>query len=997
METIVTWKSPKRLAAFLISIVVLLALLMLSNVVRSPVNFADNNFEQVIREKIEKPSGTIFRSELTAIIELDASGRDIHNLEGIGALKRLVTLNLADNFVSDLAPLSDLKMLRVLNLSNNQMCDLKLVNFSSIENLQLRELDLGNNHCDNGEALRDISRLSSLADIEVLDLRNNHIEDIKPLTHLSDLRSLDLRVNQIIDIEPLQQLTKLEELNLRENVISDLSPLTGLTGLDYLNIHSNPVETGFEVLGTLINLETLIMRNVPVGEADHFLENLTHLRRLNMRNTGITDVSVIGQLMAAGALQDKPEEGIVGTIDLLEIELIGEDIDPYRELRQYWDNISHRYPLSLPHYPSSVNPPGFSHDSGFYAKEFFLTLSTDVPDGRIFFTLDGSEPALTPDFAPLGSTMEYLTPIFLQNMSDQPNVLANIRTVSLWAEYVPPSQVFKGSVLRAIVLDSMGNRSDVKTHSYFIDDQMLGRYSLPIVSITTNPDYLFDDEIGIYVPGNLYTPLGPDQRWSEDNSNFFQRGLKWERPVHFQMFDLNGNEVIGLDAGIRIHGNFTRLFNQKSLRLYAREEYDGTGLIEYDFFPNLNNRLSENTVDTFKTLILRNGGNGWLEAYFRDVLAHSLVEHTKLDIQGYKPVIIFINGEYWGIHNIRTRYDEHYFSSYYEIEPQDLVVLNNAVGNLYLGNPGDEDSFKNLLKIIDENYIENNYETVDTLSNQGLYEEFIENIDVDNYINNHLAHIYSKNTDWPHNNVLIWRKNTTPLDPIMSEVNYGHDGKWRWMITDVDHGFMYPRHNTLLHATTESGRKFSTFLLRSLLENDQFRTQFINTFADQLNTSFREEVVLARIDEFEKLYDPEIEEQIHRWGNLEGSYEAWQENVAEVREFAMVRPTYVRQHIIDYFNLPGWARLTVQTQPTHGYIRVNTIDITENAVGVQNPGNWSGIYFQGVPIELDAVPYEGYHFVRWEGENLHHNDFESSVINIRLDSNIIISAIFEKN
>jgi hypothetical protein len=997
METIVTWKSPKRLAAFLISIVVLLALLMLSNVVRSPVNFADNNFEQVIREKIEKPSGTIFRSELTAIIELDASGRDIHNLEGIGALKRLVTLNLADNFVSDLAPLSDLKMLRVLNLSNNQMCDLKLVNFSSIENLQLRELDLGNNHCDNGEALRDISRLSSLADIEVLDLRNNHIEDIKPLTHLSDLRSLDLRVNQIIDIEPLQQLTKLEELNLRENVISDLSPLTGLTGLDYLNIHSNPVETGFEVLGTLINLETLIMRNVPVGEADHFLENLTHLRRLNMRNTGITDVSVIGQLMAAGALQDKPEEGIVGTIDLLEIELIGEDIDPYRELRQYWDNISHRYPLSLPYYPSSVNPPGFSHVSGFYAKEFFLTLSTDVPDGRIFFTLDGSEPALTPDFAPLGSTMEYLTPIFLQNMSDQPNVLANIRTVSLWAEYVPPSQVFKGSVLRAIVLDSMGNRSDVKTHSYFIDDQMLGRYSLPIVSITTNPDYLFDDEIGIYVPGNLYTPLGPDQRWSEDNSNFFQRGLKWERPVHFQMFDLNGNEVIGLDAGIRIHGNFTRLFNQKSLRLYAREEYDGTGLIEYDFFPNLNNRLSENTVDTFKTLILRNGGNGWLEAYFRDVLAHSLVEHTKLDIQGYKPVIIFINGEYWGIHNIRTRYDEHYFSSYYEIEPQDLVVLNNAVGNLYLGNPGDEDSFKNLLKIIDENYIENNYETVDTLSNQGLYEEFIENIDVDNYINNHLAHIYSKNTDWPHNNVLIWRKNTTPLDPIMSEVNYGHDGKWRWMITDVDHGFMYPRHNTLLHATTESGRKFSTFLLRSLLENDQFRTQFINTFADQLNTSFREEVVLARIDEFEKLYDPEIEEQIHRWGNLEGSYEAWQENVAEVREFAMVRPTYVRQHIIDYFNLPGWARLTVQTQPTHGYIRVNTIDITENAVGVQNPGNWSGIYFQGVPIELDAVPYEGYHFVRWEGVDEALIDTESEMMILLMSSEVTITAVFESN
>lgn len=997
METIVTWKSPIRLAAFLISIVVLLALLILSNEVRSPINFADQNLEQVIREKIEKPSGTIFKTELVSIIELDSSGKDISRLEGIESLKKLVSLNLADNAVSDLNPLSELKMLRILDLSNNQICDLNIINFSSIEYLQLRELNLGNNNCENGEALSDISQLGSLTEIEVLDLRNNHIEDIKPLAGLSGLRSLDLRGNQIKDIQPLQQLTRLEELNLKENAITDLSPLAGLTGLDYLNIHSNPVETGIEVLGNLINLETLIMRNVPVGEADHFLENLTQLRRLNMRNTGITDVSVIGQLMAAGALQDRPQAGIVATIDLLEIVPFGEDIDPYRELRQYWDNISFRLPLRLPYYPSAVIPPGFSHDSGFYAEEFNLTLSTDVPDGRIFYTIDGSEPSLTPDRAPLGSTAEYGQPILLQNMSDQPNVLANIRTVSLWAEYVPPSEVFKGSVVRAIVLDSMGNRSDVITHSYFIDDQMLGRYSFPIVSISTNPDYLFDDEIGIYVPGNLYTPLGPDQRWSQDQSNFFQRGLKWERPVHFQMFDLNGNEVIGLDAGIRIHGNFTRLFNQKSLRLYAREEYDGTGLIEYDFFPNLNNRLNENTVDTFKTLILRNGGNGWLEAYFRDVLAHSLVEHMKVDIQGYKPVIIFINGEYWGIHNIRNRYDEHYFSSYYGIDSQELIVLNNAVGNLYIGNPGDEDSFINLLKIIDENYIENEYQTVDTLSNQSLYEEFVKRIDIGNYINYQVSYIYFKNTDWPHNNVRIWRKNITPTDAVPAGDNFGLDGKWRWMIMDIDHGFMYPNHNTLLHATTENRYMFSTFLTRSLLENDQFRMQFINTFADHLNTTFREEVVLEKIDEFEKLYDQEIEEQIHRWGNLEGSYEAWQENVNEIREFALLRPTNVRQHINEFFELPGTASLTVHTDPSKGYVRINTININERTVGVSNSENWTGIYFQGIPIELEAVPNEGYHFVRWEGVDETSADAESEKMTLQLSSEVILKAVFEIN
>jgi hypothetical protein len=997
METIITWKSPKRITAFLISIVVLLALLMLSNYVRSPVDFPDQNLEQVIREKIEKPSGTIFKSELASIIDLDASGRDIRYLDGIEALKRLVTLNLSDNLVSDLTPLSNLKMLRVLNLSNNQMCDLNLVNFSSIENLQIRELDLVSNHCDNGELLRDISHLSRLTEIEELVLSNNHIEDIKPLAHLSKLKSLDLRGNQIKDIEPLQQLTRLKELNLRENAISDLSPLTGLTRLDYLNIHTNPVETGLEVLRNLINLETLIMRNVPIGEAYHFLENLTHLRRLNIRNTGITDVSVIGQLMAAGALQDKPEEGIVGAIDLLDIDPIEEDVDPYHELRQYWDNISLRLPLRLPYYHSSVNPPGFSHDSGFYKKEFYLTLSSDEADGKIFYTLDGSDPALTPDFEPLGTTIEYDQPILLQNRRDQPNVLANIRTVSLWAEYVPPSEVFKGNVIRAIVLDSMGNRSDVITQSYFIDEQMTDRYSMPIVSISTNPDYLFDDEIGIYVPGNLYIPLGPDQRWSEDNSNFFQRGLKWERPVHFQMFDLNGNEVLGFDAGIRIHGNFTRLFNQKSLRLYAREEYDGKGLIGYDFFPDLNGRVSVNNVETFETLIIRNGGNSWLEAYFRDVLAHSLLEHTKLDIQGFMPVIVFINGEYWGIHNIRTRYDEHYFSSYYRIDPEELVVLNNAVGNLYVGNPGDEDDFLDLLKLIDENYIENDYQTVDTLSNQDLYDEFVKRIDIDNYIDNHIAHIYFKNTDWPHNNVRIWRKNINPSDSIPVGNSDSQDGKWRWLFMDADHGFMNPSHNTLLHATTVNRYMFSTFLTRSLLENEQFRTQFINNFADHLNTSFREEVVLERIEELEKLYDPEIKEQIHRWGNLGGSYEAWQENVEEIREFARLRPMIIRQHIIDYFDLDDLTTLSIQTDPTKGYIRINTINLTENAVGVREPGHWTGIYFKGIPVEIEAVAFEGYRFVRWEGIDTQSGNNEALVIILNFDIDLKITAVFDIN
>lgn len=996
METTLSRNSQKVIAVFLFSVIILFCLLILSNQVTSTVSFIDENLEQAVREKINNHSDPICQTDLKSILELDAAGRQIQNLEGIEKLSRLAVLNLADNSIKDLSPLNNLSMLRSLNLNNNQFCDLKLVNFPSITNLQLRELNLQGNVCENGEKLSDISDVNDLTDLELLDLRNNNIEDITSLANLPKLSSLDLRNNQIRDIEALSQLTNLKELNLRENEIIDVGPLIGLTNLTYLNIHSNPIETNLAGLGNLHKLETLIMRNVPIGNDFHFLENLTRLQRLNIRNTGITDVSIIGKLMANGALQDKPEDGIDASIDLLEINPSGKEKDPYLELRRYWDNISYRHPLSLPYYPSSVSPPVFSHESGFYKEEFYLTLSTNEPDGKIFYTLDGAEPSFTPELTPLGSTTEYRQPIFLQNKSEHPNILSNIRTDSQWGRYVPPSEVFKSNIVRAIVLDNNDNRSNAITHSFFVDDQIDERYSMPIVSISTNPDYFLDDEIGIYVPGNLYKPFGPDQHWSVDQSNFFQRGLKWERPIHFQMIDTLGNTVISQDAGIRIHGNFTRLFNQKSLRLYARKEYSGLDFVEFNFFPELNNRLSNNSVDTFSTLIIRNGGNAWLEAFFRDVLAHSLLYHTNLDIQGFMPVILFINGEYWGIHNIRTRYDEHYFYSYHGVKPDELVVLNNAVGNLYFGEPGDEDDFIELLKLIDENYIENDYQTVDTLSNHNIYEEFVKRIDINNYINYHIAHIYFKNTDWPHNNLRIWRKNISPTNSVSEGSNYGQDGRWRWLFMDADHGFMDPSHNTILHATTKDRYPFSTFLTRSLLENDQFRNQFINTFADHLNTSFREEVVLERIDELEKLYDPEIEEQIHRWGNLGGSYGAWLENVESIREFARLRPMMVRQHIIDYFDLPGLATLTVQTDPTKGYVRINTIDLTANSVGVNDPAQWTGIYFNSIPLEIEAIPFEGYHFVGWEGITLQNEETEASTIIINLESDLIIFPIFEK-
>lgn len=932
----------------------------MANLVDPVVAFADPNLELAIREKLEQPSAPLTRLDVLAITELDASNRDIKRLEGIESLRRLSILNLEGNAVEDISPLAGLGMLAELNLRNNQIANLDDVNFRKITHLRLRSLNLENDIDDELGGLADVRLVGEFSQLEILNLRGNRITEINTFRSLIRLVELDLRGNLVSDIEPLRELYALKELNLRDNNIRNIEPLNDLTNLTYLNLHSNPIETGLGALSNLKALKTLIMRNVFIGDDYHFLANLQNLQKLNIRNTGITDVSVLGDLMSGGALQDDPGQGISASVDLLELDLARNNADPYFGLRRYWDNISSRYPITLPYYPGSVEPPIFSHLGGFYQQGFFLVLTTPAQGRPIFYTLDGAEPLLTPSFEPMGSTQRYTEPIWIDSRLGEPNLLSNIET-SIGIEYRPPGEVFKASVVRAIALNEAGNRSNIKTQTYFVDERIATRYTFPLVSIITNNRNLFNDEIGIYIPGNLFQGKTMGDSWRYP-ANFIQRGLKWERPAFFQMFSPNGELILEQNVGMRIHGGATRYFNPKSFRLYASNEYDEKGLIDYAFPSDLNKNSLKNNINTYETLIFRNGGNDELRALFRDVLAQNLLSNTGLDIQEYQPVIVFINGEYWGIHNIRTRYDEHYFQARYGIAPSDLIVLENGSESVRFGNAKDITQYSSLFSLIDENYVKNHYHTVDTLSDDKAYQKISTRVDIDNFIAYHVAQIYFDNGDWPQNNILLWAKRTSPK----SDANYGHDGKWRWMVLDADYTFRYPDSDRLSKLALELNQEPSTYLFRSLLENEEFRYRFINKFADSLNTIFREDVVAAAVNRMELLYSPEIEEHIHRWGNLGGSFASWSQNVNEIREFALKRPSFQRDHIIRHFGLSGSVNLTLRADPTAGYIRINTIDIREGTVGVDEPANWTGVYFKDVPVKIAAIPAPGYRFVRWQ-------------------------------
>lgn len=492
---------------------------------------------------------------------------------------------------------------------------------------------------------------------------------------------------------------------------------------------------------------------------------------------------------------------------------------------------------------------------------------------------------------------------------------------------------------------------------------------LPKVYLTTDPDNLFDYHKGIYTPGVHF------DRWLKENpggllyyqnhdANYNMSGDDWEREGHVAFYEPDGTLGFSQNVGIRIHGGWTRSYEQKSLRLYARKEYDQANSIEYEIFPGLTKGNQGGApLQEFKRLILRNSGNDNDSTLFRDGLLQSLVSHLSFDTQGYRPAILYINDEYWGIYNLRERYDDFYFNLKYDIDREDVVLLSNTAV-IEEGTLEDRREFDALRR-----YMNNN-----DLTEEKYYQQVESQLDIDNFIQYYLSNIYFVNTDWPGNNNSYWRKRTEGFVP---DAPYGHDGRWRFALYDTDFGFGLRNgledatHKTLEFATQKRGPVWpnpdvSTVMLRNLLENEIFRNKFINTFADNLNTSFEPQRVIAEINKLEKLLAKEMVDHIERWGKP-ASLKEWHDNVKVLKDFAPKRHAFMWQHLREFFDLGETVQVTLNANSQWGIIKINSMEITKDVPGVINPNKWTGTYFKDVPIEVTAIPKPGYKFVTWVG------------------------------
>jgi hypothetical protein len=525
---------------------------------------------------------------------------------------------------------------------------------------------------------------------------------------------------------------------------------------------------------------------------------------------------------------------------------------------------------------------------GFHTGAFTVSLKASDPAANIYYTLDGTPPTLA-------STL-YQEAFSIKNRTTETDYLSGIPTSPRWKP--PIGDVFKGTVLRAIVVSNDHKKSMELTRTFFVDNKGPDRYSVPVLALTVNPDDLFGYKNGIYVLGKNYEdkdyyirkniPL--DIPWWEYPSNYLKRGGNAERPVHIEFYEPDGRLGFELNAGVRINGNATRGFSQKALRICFSEKY-GASALNYKLFP-------EYPVAQFNSIILRNSGNDWNKTMFRDAFMQSLMANAKLDIQQNRTAVVFINGEYWGIHNIRERFDEHYIANKYKL-PADSISILESLGQLVTGTKGDERAFAELLQ----------YAEKKDLSENGNYNYLTSKMDMESFMDFVIANVYFCNNDWPYNNVKCWRfqvkTNTGNYAPV--------DGRWRWILYDTDWGFGYnalslPAINLLEKATTTGS---VGILFSSLLKNKKFVNSFLQRFQYHLNTTFYTPDVLRKIDQFQTILDPEIREHINRWRVI-NSHAEWLSNINEMRDFAKKRPKFQADQLNAFFQLKNNEQIVIQ-------------------------------------------------------------------------------------
>ena len=404
--------------------------------------------------------------------------------------------------------------------------------------------------------------------------------------------------------------------------------------------------------------------------------------------------------------------------------------------------------------------------------------------------------------------------------------------------------ISKNSVIRAAAFRDGYLSGDVATATYLFRSDGVN-HALPVVTLVTDPDNLWNSKTGIYATGDQFDPDAASYADTLQSATYYQAKFAteeqvdtiWEKPAAFSLFDDNGKQVFTQNVGIRIAGSFGRGRAQKGFNVIARKEY-GKGSMEYPFFEN-------RPYTEYKAVVLRAGAQDQNRSKIRDELASGLLEGTDINIlyQAYRPTVLYLNGEYWGVYFMKEKRNRFFVAQHENTENNvDLAIGKGFKQRSY----GDNSDWVSLYE----------YATSHDLSSAEAYAYVSERMDVDSFRDYMIAEIYNGNTDTY--NFQYYRLK---------------GGKWKFIFYDFCWGFQSPGHETLAFRMGKTPSDVcSAKLFAAMLQNKGWRDSFCRRFGELLNTAFAPERVSALIEELYGYVEPEIKRQLQSNLGLSDSY-----------------------------------------------------------------------------------------------------------------------------
>ena len=463
--------------------------------------------------------------------------------------------------------------------------------------------------------------------------------------------------------------------------------------------------------------------------------------------------------------------------------------------------------------------------------------------------------------------------------------------------------------------------SRVTTRSYIKRDK---DYRLPVVSVVADPNFLYGDSLGILVSGKNGVP----GNHTADKKNY---NRNWERPANFSFIDTDGRMKVNQDVDIKVSGAWSRNLMPRPFKLKGNKKHGGDKNLKHRFFsakPYLRNR----------TIVMRNGGNE-IDARLKDGAMATLTQTggAYVDLQSYEPAHEFVNGEYKGVLNMREPNNKQYPYGNYGLSTDDIEAFEVNVDSGYIVTAGTGERFERL------------YQLSHDAQQPDVYNEILQCLDIDEYIDYMAMYFYVGTNDWPHNNL----KGFCAKD----------GGKYH--IVSFDHDFDFGTINTFNEFATKQNYTFQQLynlniarrqeikfvtLFLNLIKNDDFRRQFIDSYCVMGGSVFEPTRCNAVIDSLAARVEPMMQ--------LEGRSAMASANELK-RNLANRMPTMMT-------TLRAYSPMKLISIPAQNVRLSSNVDAAKLYINNTEvlTGRFNGQLF--APVTLRAVAPAGYQFDGWQ-------------------------------